>query len=208
MDKKHKMIKEHLIARNITDRNVLLAMKEIDRKAFVPDEIKQYAYEDSALPIGDEQTISQPFIVAYMAQNLDLKPTDKVLEIGSGCGYNAAVLSRLSMHVYSVEIVDKLAVLAKKNLEKTNHNKVSIRLGNGFHGWAEKAPFDKIVLTVAPKGLPQPLKEQLKIGGKLLVPVSNSFQRIMVVEKTGPHFYKTMDLMPVSFVAMTGVPVE
>ncbi len=204
MNEKERMIEKQLKSRGIYDAYVLRAMKEIDRAIFVPEDMKHMAYDDNPLPIGKGQTISQPYIVAYMAQMLSLKPNETVLEIGSGCGYNAAVLSRLASHVYSVEIVEWLANLATKNLIKANITNVSVKFGNGYEGWPEKAPFDKIVLTAAAPEIPHKLKNQLKIGGKVLAPVSDGFQKLLMLEKTGENDFKEHELISVRFVPMTG----
>ncbi len=198
------MIRLHLQGRDIRDPRVLDAMREVDRSLFVPDDLKQMAYEDSPLPIGKGQTISQPYIVAYMAQVLDLQPGDTVLEVGSGCGYNAAVMSRLVKHVYSVEIVEWLANLARENLETAGITNVSISYGDGYKGWPQKAPFDKIMLTAAASHFPEPLKEQLKTGGRILGPLTNTFQKLMMLEKKGEGEFTEHDLIHVRFVPMTG----
>jgi protein-L-isoaspartate(D-aspartate) O-methyltransferase len=204
MDDKEMMIEYQLMGRDIYSEKVLDAMRVIDRKAFVPDEVKEMAYDDTALPIGRGQTISQPYIVAYMAQVLDLQPDDKVLEIGTGCGYNAAVLSRLVSHVYSVEIIDWLAELSRENLKKVNLTNVTVHSGDGFQGWAEKSPFDKIILTAATHIIPWPLKKQLKIGGKILAPMADTYQKLILLDKSGEDDYKEHELIPVRFVPMTG----
>lgn len=198
------MIEDHLAGRDIHDERVLTAMRLVNREAFVPDDVKHLAYADSALPIGNGQTISQPYVVAYMAQALELKEDDILLEVGSGCGYNAAVLSHLVSYVYSVEIVDDLMKKARENLDKINVQNVSIKQGDGFYGWKEKAQFDKIMLTAATPEIPAPLKNQLKIGGRILAPVSNSFQKLMMYEKISDHEFKTFDMLEVRFVSMTG----
>lgn len=201
---KDEMIERQLMARDITDPDVIRAMREVDRSLFVPDDIKELTYEDRALPIGREQTISQPYIVAYMAQMLSLKPDDVVMEVGTGCGYNAAVLSRLAAHVYSVEVIEWLASLAKENLKKAGIENVTSRHGDGYRGWPEKAPFDAIILTAAPPALPEPLKLQLKIGGKLLAPVGEGIQKLVLLERTSQDLFDEKPLIPVQFVPMTG----
>lgn len=198
------MIKQHLKGRDITDERVLRAMEEVDRALFVPDGLKYAAYEDTPLPIGKEQTISQPYIVAYMAQILDPQPEDTILEVGTGCGYNAAILSRLASQVYSLEIIEWLAELAKKNLDEAGIENVSTKFGDGYRGWPEKAPFDKIMLTAATSRIPEPLKDQLVIGGKILAPVSNTFQKLILLEKNGEKSFDEEELIYVRFVPMTG----
>ncbi|MFW5805463.1 MAG: protein-L-isoaspartate(D-aspartate) O-methyltransferase [Bacteroidales bacterium] len=204
MTDKEKMIELHLKGRGITDTAVLRAMEEVDRTQFVPDDMKAMAYQDSPLPIGRGQTISQPYIVAYMAQMLDLEPTDNVLEIGSGCGYNAAVISRIVSHVYSIEIIEWLAKLARKNLKKSGITNTTTVFGNGYKGWPEKAPFDKIILTAAAAYIPDTLKNQLKTGGKILAPVNHNVQRLMLLEKKADNLFEESPLINVRFVPMTG----
>jgi protein-L-isoaspartate(D-aspartate) O-methyltransferase len=204
MISREEMLEQQIQSRDIDDQRVIEAMATVDRKLFVPENYQDRAYEDGPLPIGEGQTISQPYIVAYMAQALDLKPDDKVLEIGSGCGYNAAVLSRLAKEVYSLEIVDWLADLARKNLSGAEYKNVHLRHADGYQGWAEAAPFDAIILTAAPPEIPKPLREQLKIGGKLLAPVGTWEQVLVLLKRTGPEIFTEHRLHPVSFVPMTG----
>ncbi|WP_424494466.1 protein-L-isoaspartate(D-aspartate) O-methyltransferase [Salinimicrobium sp. GXAS 041] len=198
------MIEKQLKSRGISDEKVLKAMQEVDRRLFVPEEMKAHAYEDRPLPIGKDQTISQPYIVAYMAEKLEISPKNTILEVGTGCGYNAAVLSKLALHVYSVEIIEWLAKLAEESLPKIEVPNITTRQGDGFAGWPEKAPFDAIILTAAPASIPNPLKEQLKIGGKLLAPVGENSQKLILLEKTGKDSFKEKTLLLVNFVAMTG----
>ncbi len=204
MTTKQEMIEKQLKGRNISAPQVLQAMAEVDRSLFVPEDMQDKAYEDRPLPIGKDQTISQPYIVAYMAEELELKKTDKVLEVGTGCGYNAAVISRLVSQVYSVEIIEWLAALAKENLARTDYDNISIRHGDGYSGWKEEAPFDAILLTAAPVAIPKPLKDQLKIGGKILAPVGRINQELVLLKKTGEETFEEKKLLPVRFVPMTG----
>jgi protein-L-isoaspartate(D-aspartate) O-methyltransferase len=201
---KEELIAGELKRSGITDDRVLKALWEVDRSLFVPEELQAEAYENRPLPIGKGQTISQPYVVAYMAQQLDLQPNDKVLEVGTGCGYNAAVMSRLAGHVYSVEIIEWLANLARENLRKTDIRNISARYGDGYQGWPEQAPFDAISLTAAPSHIPEPLKQQLKVGGKLLAPVGTGRQKLVLLEKSGEDSFEERSLLPVSFVPMTG----
>lgn len=198
------MIQTQLLGRDITDEKVIKAMEEVDRKDFIPDEMHHLAYEDGPLPIGKGQTISQPYIVAYMSQALDLQPEDKVLEVGSGCGYNAAVMSRIAKEVHSVEIINWLAQLARKNLEDADVSNVTVHLGDGYRGLPDLAPFDKIVLTAAAPDPPETLKQQLRVGGKLLAPIGISMQRLMLFEKVAENHFETHGLIGVRFVPMTG----
>ncbi len=204
MNGKEKMIEQHLKGRDIYNKRVLQAMAEVEREIFVPEGLRYRTYEDSPLPIGQEQTISQPYIVAYMAQTINPQPHEKLLEVGSGCGYNAAVLAYLSAHVYSIEVIEWLANLAQTNLKQAGVENVTVKYGDGYHGWPENAPFDKIMLTAATPAIPDQLKEQLKIGGKILAPVSNSYQKLILLEKTGTNEFKEHDLIYVRFVPMTG----
>ena len=204
MNDKETMIERDLKGRDIVNERVLQAMEEINREIFVPEGLRYRAYQDSPLPIGMKQTISQPYIVAYMAQILDPQPHEKIMEVGSGCGYNAAVLANLCSHVYSIEVIEWLADFAKVNLKQAGVKNVTVKHGDGFHGWPIKAPFDKIILTAATPIIPDKLKEQLIIGGKLLAPVSNSFQKLILLEKTGTNEFKEHDLIYVRFVPMTG----
>lgn len=203
-DRKEEMIENQLKRRGINDPNVLQAMREVDRELFIPPEMRDKAYFDGPLPIGKGQTISQPYIVAYMAQELKLKPDDIVLEIGTGCGYNAAVMSKLVKHVYSIEVIEWLAEYAKENLAATGIENISTRYGDGYKGWPEEAPFDAIALTAAPPAIPGPLKQQLKIGGRLLAPVGVTRQSLNLLERTGQETFKEKELLLVSFVPMTG----
>lgn len=204
MTTKEEMIERQLKGRGIHDPKVINAMWEVDRSIFVPDDMLEHSYEDRALPIGKEQTISQPYIVAYMAQALDLRPNDVVLEIGTGCGYNAAVLSRIVSHVYSIEVIEWLADLAYDNLREVGYRNITTRHGDGYKGWPEEAPFDGIVLTAAPPAIPEPLKLQLKTGGRLLAPVDTGVQQLVLLERTGKDFFEDTPLLPVQFVPMTG----
>ncbi len=199
-----KMIEEQLLGRDIHDVRVLRAMGEVDRALFVPDELKHLAYEDTPLPIGHEQTISQPYIVAYMAQSLELQPDDRVLEVGSGCGYSAAILSRLVKHVYTIEIIEWLTQVGRKNLQKAGIKNVSLRHGNGYQGWPEEAPFDKILLTAAAAQIPDPLKDQVKKGGSILAPVADHIQKLVLLKKNQEDIFTEHQLIYVSFVPMTG----
>lgn len=204
MATKQDMIEHQLKGRGISDPNVLEAMEEVDRSLFVPDDKKDKAYEDRPLPIGKDQTISQPYIVAYMAEQLQLKKDEKVLEVGTGCGYNAAVISRLADQIYSIEIIEWLAELAKQNLNKTDYDNITAKHSDGYSGWEEAAPFDAIILTAAPPTIPQPLKDQLKVGGRLLAPVGRLDQKLVMLYKTGKDSFEEKTLLPVRFVPMTG----
>lgn len=198
------MIEHQLKSRGIKDPAVLQAMQDVDRTLFVPASLQHRAYEDGPLPIGESQTISQPYMVAYMAQTLQLHSDAHVLEIGTGCGYNAAVLARLAAKVYSIEILGKLYELANKNLSLAGINNVQTKLGDGFDGWADAAPFDAIVLTAAPPIIPETLKKQLVTGGKLLAPMGRNTQKLMLTKRISTNQFNESELMMVSFVPMTG----
>lgn len=202
---KLEMIESQLKGRGITDKRVLQAMMKVDRSLFVPPNMIDQAYKDGPLPIGEGQTISQPYIVAYMAQILALKEGDKILEVGAGCGYNAAVCGQIASHVYSVEIISWLADFAKSNLLKADVNNVSVKHGDGYEGWQEHAPYDAIILTAAPIEIPTPLKQQLKIGGKLLAPVGKHIQKLFLLKRTGEMEFEKEELLGVQFVPMTGL---
>jgi protein-L-isoaspartate(D-aspartate) O-methyltransferase len=198
-----RMVADQMRARDIRDPRVLAAMERVPRHRFVPPESQSSAYEDHPLAIGHGQTISQPYIVAFMSQALDVRPTDKVLEIGTGSGYQAAVLGELAGEVYTIEIVEPLAHSAKKTLDELGYRNVHVRAGNGYAGWPEHAPFDRIMVTAAPDEVPPALIEQLKPGGLMAIPVGTVIQELRIMRKTD----KGMDILqtlPVRFVPMTG----
>jgi protein-L-isoaspartate(D-aspartate) O-methyltransferase len=200
---RHHMVETQIEARGVTDPAVLSAMRRVPRHLFVPEKYRSLAYEDHPIPIGEGQTISQPYIVAYMTEALDLNPTDRVLEIGTGSGYQAAVLAESVKDVYTVEIVETLGLRAKETLEALGYENVHIRIGDGYKGWPPKAPFDAIIVTCAPQAIPEALKNQLKEGGRMIIPVGpvGSVQRLVrCVKKDGR--IKKADVMPVRFVPM------
>ncbi|HXI70317.1 MAG TPA: protein-L-isoaspartate(D-aspartate) O-methyltransferase [Verrucomicrobiae bacterium] len=199
------MVEEQLgPGRDITNARVLAAMLKVPRHEFVPPGIRPHAYDDSPLPIGHEQTISQPYIVAFMTEKLEPKPADRVLEVGTGSGYQAAVLAELVQEVYTIEIVEPLARRAEADLNRLGYTNVHVRAGDGYQGWPEAAPFDAIMVTCAPEDVPQPLTAQLKDGGRMIIPVGPmGNQQLVLLRKAGgrlqPHA-----VLPVSFVPMTG----
>lgn len=195
-----------LTGRTCLDARVLQAMEEVPRQMFVPGELRYRAYDNGPLPIGHGQTISQPFIVALMTDLLMTRETDTVLEVGSGSGYQAAVLARLVRQVYSVEIVPALARAAKERLVQLDCANVEVREGDGYGGWLEHAPFDGILVTAAAPHIPQPLLDQLKPGRRLVIPVGypNSAQRLLVLEKDPGGKLIERDVLPVAFVPLTG----
>jgi protein-L-isoaspartate(D-aspartate) O-methyltransferase len=199
------MVDEQLAARDIKDPRVLAAMKRVPRHEFVPEPLRGVAYEDSPLPIGHDQTISQPYIVAYMTEALELEPTHKVLEIGSGSGYQAAILGELAREVYTIEIVAPLAARARDTLARLGYANVHVRSGNGYLGWPEQAPFDRVMVTAAPDAIPPALVEQLKIGGLMAIPVGVGDQELHILRRTDQGM-QTLRTLPVRFVPMTGKP--
>jgi len=199
-----RMVQEQLLARGLTNARVLAVMGKVPRHEFVPEKFKPQAYEDGPLPIGHGQTISQPYIVAFMTERLEPKTTDRVLEIGTGSGYQAAVLSELVAEVYTIEIVEPLAQRAEADLKRFGYKNVTVRAGDGYKGWPEAAPFDAVIVTCAPEKVPQPLVEQLKDGGRMIIPVGPIWdQELILLRKQGGRLEKRA-VLPVRFVPMTG----
>ena len=198
------MVQQQLITRGINDGRVLAAMSKVPREEFVPAESRTASYEDGPLPIGGGQTISQPYIVAFMTEQLRPKPGDRVLEIGTGSGYQAAILAELVKEVYSVEIVEPLARNAEATLARLGYKNVHLKVGDGYKGWPEEAPFDAIIVTCAPDKVPQPLTDQLKDGGRMVIPVGERFaQELYLLEKKNGQLKESVTL-PVRFVPMSG----
>ena len=200
------MIQEQLVGagRNITNARVLAVMEKVPRHEFVPEEYRDRAYEDRALPIGYDQTISQPYVVAFMTEQLDPKPTDRVLEIGTGSGYQAAVLAQLVAEVHTIEIIEPLAKRAEADLKRLGYTNIHVRAGDGSQGWPEAAPFDAIIVTCAPEKVPPPLVEQLRDGGRMIIPVGPmGDQELVLLRKQGKQLEKHA-VLPVRFVPMTG----
>ena len=197
-----KMVREQIIRRGISNNQVIDVMQNTPRHRFVPDGVADYAYQDNALPIGKGQTISQPYIVAFMTETLDVNSTYKVLEIGTGSGYQAAVLSPLVKHVYTIEIVKMLAQRADSTLKALSYNNVTVRWGDGYKGWPEEAPFDRIIGTAAPPEIPKALIDQLKPGGKMVLPVGTNWQEIVVLTKSKSGKIQKKNVLPVRFVPM------
>jgi protein-L-isoaspartate(D-aspartate) O-methyltransferase len=202
-ERRTRMVDTQIAARGVTDRRVLDAMRRVPRHLFVPEFNRRRAYEDTALAIGYGQTISQPYIVAYMTEALAPRSTDRVLEIGTGSGYQAAVLAELVREVYTIEIVPELAVRSRETLEALGVGNVHPREGNGYLGWPEAAPFDRIILTAAPPEIPDALVDQLAMGGLLVAPVGQGDQTMTILRRTeaGVAIWKTL---PVRFVPMVG----
>ncbi len=199
------MIDEQIVTRDIKSPRVLDAMRKVPRHEFVPESMRGEAYGDTPLPIGYGQTISQPYIVAYMSEALELEPSHRVLEIGTGSGYQAAILGELAKEVFSIEIVAPLAAGARQTLARLGYKNVHVRAGNGYLGWPEEAPFDRVMVTAAPDEVPPALVEQLKVGGLMAIPVGIGVQELRILRRTADGV-ETLRTLPVRFVPMTGKP--
>lgn len=197
------MVDTQIVGGGITDQKVIAAMRRVPRHQFIPDYEAKDAYGDFPLPIGHAQTISQPYIVAYMTDALNLQPGEKVLEIGTGSGYQAAILAELGVHVFTIEIVKPLAQYARDNLSKLGYDQVMVRAGDGYQGWPEERPFDAIIITAAPDHIPSPLLEQLAVGGRLILPVGDQSQSLVLIRRNEEGYSQT-ELLSVRFVPMTG----
>lgn len=202
--KRENMVKTQLEVRDIKDPATLRAMRQVPRHQFVPENIKKYAYEDSPFPIGNDQTISQPYIVAFMTQELKLKPEHFVLEIGTGSGYQAAVLATMVDSVFTIEIIAALGNLADVRLQRLGYDNVVVKIGDGYNGWPEKAPFDAIIVTAAVETIPKPLLDQLAEGGRMIIPVgpSNDVRQLVLVTKKNGKI-STKKRLAVRFVPFT-----
>lgn len=201
----------HLIGKEALDDRVMAAIKQVPRHEFLPADYRYLAYNNGPAPIGSGQTISQPYIVALMSDLLDTKPTDTILEVGTGSGYQAAILSKLVKQVYSLEIIEELSSKASLRLKKLGYNNVTVRTGNGQFGWPEHAPFDGIIVTAAAADIPQPLIDQLRPGARLVIPVGlpYSYQELMVIEKKADGKIEARNILGVSFVPLVaGCDVE
>lgn len=200
--RREKMVESQIQNRGITDEKVLNAFRKVPRHLFVPSDRVWAAYFDRPLGIGEGQTISQPYMVAYMTDILELQPTDTVLEIGTGSGYQAAILGELCKHVYTIEIFKSLGDRAEQLLDELGYENITVKVGDGYKGWPEHAPFDAIIVTCAPTNIPQPLQDQLKEGGKMIIPVgSRPPQRLVLLEKKGGKI-KQKAVLSVAFVPM------
>ncbi len=201
---RQRMVQEQLVPRGIKDKRVLAAMAKVPREEFVPLESRAASYEDGPLPIGYDQTISQPYIVAFMTEQLRLSPSDRVLEVGTGSGYQAAILAELAGEVYTIEIVAPLAQSAEAALQRLGYKNVHVKVGDGYKGWPEYAPFDAIIVTCAPDKVPQLLTDQLKESGRMIIPVGDRFaQELYLLEKKNGQLKESVTL-PVRFVPMSG----
>ena len=199
---RQRMVEQQLKPRGIKEERVLAAMAKVPREEFIPVDVRADAYEDGPLPIGYDQTISQPYVVAFMTEQLRPKPSDRVLEIGSGSGYQAAILAELVGEVYTIEIVGPLAKSAEATLQRLGYKNVHIKAGDGYKGWPEEAPFDAVIVTCAPEKVPQPLVDQLEDGGRMVIPVGERFaQQLYLLEKKNGQLKESVTL-PVRFVPM------
>jgi protein-L-isoaspartate(D-aspartate) O-methyltransferase len=201
---RQRMVMEQLMPRGIHEERVLAAMAKVPREDFVPQDSRAASYTDQPLPIGYGQTISQPFIVAFMTEQLRLAPGDRVLEIGTGSGYQAAILAELVAEVYTMEIIEPLAKTAETTLERLGYKNVHVKIGDGYKGWPEHAPFDAVIVTCAPDHVPQPLVDQLKEGGRMIIPVGGfGDQELYLLEKKNGQLEQRA-VLPVRFVPMAG----
>ena len=202
---RRRMVDEQLLGRDITSPRVLEAMRKVPRHLFIPEPQRDRAYHDSPVPIGLGQTISQPYIVAFMTQALDLEPGHRVLEIGTGSGYQAAVLGEITREVYSIEVLPELGERARATLTALGYGHLRLKTGNGYLGWPEHAPFDRIIVTAAPPEVPPALVQQLKVGGLMAIPVGTTEQDLLILRRTATGI-ETLQTLPVRFVPMTGKP--
>lgn len=201
LNMRRQMVQEQIIARGVKDKKVLAAMLKVPRHRFVPQSLQRFAYQDHPLPIGHEQTISQPYIVALMSELAQLKPEDKALEIGTGSGYQAAILAEIAREVYTIEILKPLAESSRRRLKELGYANIHVKWGDGYQGWKEFAPYDAIIVTCAPDKVPPALVKQLKIGGRLVIPVGSLFQELKVITKTQTRL-EEKSIIPVRFVPM------
>ncbi len=200
---REQMVVSQIASRGVRDPLTLAAMRRVPRHLFVPDASVAQAYDDHPLPIGHGQTISQPYIVAFMTEALGLRGGESVLEVGTGCGYQAAVLAEIAARVYSIEIIEPLACEAAERLKRLGYANVSVRAGDGYLGWPEAGPFDGIMVTAAAPHVPEPLRQQLREGGRLILPVGEEWQELVLVTRRGGRFDERR-VLPVRFVPMTG----
>lgn len=195
------MVKDQIEARGVRDEKILDAMRKVPRHLFIPWNMRAYAYHDEPLPIGEGQTISQPYIVAYMSEVLRLKGNERILEVGTGSGYQAAVLAEIAKEVFTIEIVKSLSLKAKKVLDKLGYKNIYFEIGDGTLGWKEHTSYDAIIVTAAPAKVPQALREQLRISGRMIIPVGSTFQELVLVTR-GKKKFKEKKLLPVRFVPL------
>jgi protein-L-isoaspartate(D-aspartate) O-methyltransferase len=198
---RERMVSSQLAVRGIKDPIILDAMKKVPRHLFVPEDLLSRAYSDEPLPIGEGQTISQPYIVAYMTEVLALQGGERVLEIGTGSGYQTAILAEIAQKVFTVELIEALSHRAQEILKKLKYTNILYKIGDGTYGWDEQAPFDAIIVTAAPDKVPRSLEEQLNIGGKMIIPVGSAFQELVFITR-GKKRFKRKKLLPVRFVPL------
>jgi protein-L-isoaspartate(D-aspartate) O-methyltransferase len=201
---RERMVRQQVEMRGVTEERLLTAMRKVPREQFVPETMRDRSYSDGPLPIGYGQTISQPFVVAFMTEKLRLRPTDRVLEIGTGSGYQAAILAELAAEIYTIEIVEPLGKKAAQTLQRLGYKNVQVKIGDGYQGWPEHAPFDAVIVTCAPDHVPRPLVEQTKEGGRIVIPVGPAGdQTLYLLEKKNGQLEQRA-VLPVLFVPMTG----
>lgn len=203
VEKRWGMVEKQIISRGIQDSQLIRAMIRIPRHKFIPEDLREHAYGDNPIPIGMDQTISQPYIVALMTELLKLQEGEKVLEVGTGSGYQTAILAEMECEVYTMEILEPLVEKARQVLESLGYKKIHYRIGDGYIGWQEHSPFDAIIVTAAPEHIPQPLIEQLKVNGKMIIPVGDMNQELILIKKTEKRI-EMKTVTPVRFVPMTG----
>ena len=203
-EKRMKMVDEQIARRGVKDKRVLEAMRVVKRHELVPERYRSQAYDDHPLPIGERQTISQPYIVGLMSELLSSEPGDKILEIGTGSGYQAAILAEMELEVYTIEIIETLAARAARDLKRLGYPDVQVRWGDGYAGWPSQAPFDGVIITAAPPELPQPLIDQTTVGGRIVAPVGRGVQDLNVYTKQENGSVRVKRVIPVRFVPMTG----
>lgn len=208
LEARHQMVAEQVRGRGVKDERVLEVIRSVPRHEFVPDRWKTEAYSDNPLPIGDDQTISQPYIVALMTELLKLTGTEKVLEIGTGSGYQTIILAKLAEKVYTIEILSNLAESTKERFVQLGYTNIITRCGDGYQGWPDEAPFDAIIVTAAPIHVPQPLVDQLETGGRMVLPVGERHQELLLLSKCQDGTVEQRVIAPVLFVPMTGKAQE
>jgi len=201
---REKMVESQIEARGIREKKVLQALRKVPRHLFVPEEMRAYAYHDEPLPIGEGQTISQPYIVAYMTEVLELKEDEKVLEVGTGSGYQTAILAEMVREVYTIEIISSLSLRAQEVLKTLGYTTINFKIGDGTLGWKEFAPYDAILVTAAPSAVPKALGDQLKDSGRMIIPVGSEFQELVLVNREKKKF-REKKLLPVRFVPLISV---
>jgi protein-L-isoaspartate(D-aspartate) O-methyltransferase len=205
---RERMVRQQVALRGVTDTRLLAAMRKVPRDQFIPEAVRNLAYTDQPLPIGYDQTISQPFIVAFMTEKLQLRPTDRVLEIGTGSGYQAAILAELAREVYTIEIVAPLGERAQGTLQRVGYKNVHVKIGDGYQGWPEEAPFEAVIVTCAPEHVPRPLIDQTREGGRVIIPVGAAGSQLLYLLEKKAGRLQQRAVLPVRFVPMTGSAQE